>query len=302
MDQQQRYHNLKMGERGAIISIVAYIVLSSLKLIIGVAAGSEALKADGLNNATDIVASIAVLIGLKLAQKPADEDHQYGHWKSETIASLIASFIMMAVGLQVLYQAVASIFESGGEPPDPISMWTGLFCAAVMYVVYRYNRRLAGQINSQAVMAAAKDNLSDAVVSIGAVIGIAGSQLNMPWLDPLTAVLVGCIICKTAWDIFREASHHLSDGFDESLIATYKDMIAKVSGVQEVKDIKARNYGNNEVIDVIIVVDADTEFQKAHEIATQVEEELKKVPVIYEVNVHYEPAEPVEDQEGEGLR
>ncbi|MNT94387.1 ferrous iron efflux protein F [compost metagenome] len=79
-------------------------------------------------------------------------------------------------------------------------------------------------------------------------------------------------------------------------------MIAKVSGVQEVKDIKARNYGNNEVIDVIIVVDADTEFQKAHEIATQVEEELKKVPVIYEVNVHYEPAEPVEDQEGEGLR
>lgn len=290
MEQQQRYENLKMGERGAVISIIAYICLSALKLIIGNVSGSEALKADGLNNATDIVASIAVLIGLKLAQRPADADHPYGHWKSETIASLIASFIMMAVGLQVLITAVASVFKGRGEAPDLISVWTGLFCAIVMYFVYRYNKRLALAIRSQAVMAAAKDNFSDALVSIGAVIGIIGSQFNLPWLDPVTAVLVGFIICKTAWDIFRDASHHLSDGFDETIIHTFRETVEQVEGVEEVKELRARNYGSNAVVDVVLSIKSGLGFQEAHNVATNVENELKKSAEVLEVHVHYEPS------------
>lgn len=118
-------------------------------MLIGYSANSEALKADGFNNATDIVASVAVLIGLRLSQKPADKDHPYGHWKAETVASLVASFIMMAVGLQVLYGAVLSVFEGKQESPDMISAWTGLFCAAVMYLVYRYNKRLGEKLTAR---------------------------------------------------------------------------------------------------------------------------------------------------------
>lgn len=289
---QIRYDGLKMGERGAIISIMAYILLSGLKLAIGYFSGSEALKADGLNNATDIVASVAVLIGLRLAQKPADDDHQYGHWKAETIASLLASFIMMAVGLQVLYEAVTTMTSGGGESPDLIAAWTGAFCAAVMYVVYRYNKQLARKTNSQAVLAAAKDNLSDAVVSIGTVIGILGSQFHLPWLDPLTAVLVGFIICKTAWEIFREASHYLSDGFNEETIQSFKQVVLDVDGVEGIKEIKARSYGSNAVVDVTLLVDAGLEFQEAHEVATKVEDALKdSSEEVYEVHVHYEPSQ-----------
>lgn len=289
MDQQQRYDNLKLGERGAIVSIIAYICLTFIKLFIGYLAGSEALKADGLNNATDIIASFAVLIGLKIAQKPADQNHPYGHWKSETIASLVASFIMMAVGLQVLVGAAISMFQGREQAPDLISAWAGVFCAAVMYVVYRYNKNVALKINSQAVMAAAKDNISDALVSIGTVIGIIGAQLNMPWLDTVTAIIVGLIICKTAWDIFREASHHLSDGFDEEIIESYKETVMSIDGVGDVKEIRARNYGSNAVVDVILLIQSDLEFQEAHEIATRVEDELKKIFDVYEVHVHYEP-------------
>src|SRR6476620_9598682 len=108
MMENQAYLDLKRVERGAIISIVAYICLSILKLVVGYLADSEALKADGLNNTTDIIASIAVLIGLKLSQKPADEDHPYGHWKAEMVASMIASFIMMVVGIQVLIGGITS--------------------------------------------------------------------------------------------------------------------------------------------------------------------------------------------------
>ncbi|QIZ05399.1 cation transporter [Priestia megaterium] len=286
---EQGYLDLKRGERGAIISIIAYICLSSLKLAVGFIANSEALKADGLNNATDIIASIAVLIGLKLSQRPADDDHPYGHWKSETVASMVASFIMMVVGIQVTYEAITSIFNGKNESPDLVSAWTGLFCALVMYFVYRYNKKLSREINSQSVMAAAKDNLSDAWVSVGTFIGIVGAQFNLPWLDPITAIIVGLLICKTGWEIFRDASHYLTDGFDEKQIETYKETIINCYGVKGVKDIKARNYGNNVVVDIVILVNSDLDIRGAHDIATKVENELIKEHNVYDVHVHVEP-------------
>ncbi|WP_337031263.1 cation diffusion facilitator family transporter [Paenibacillus illinoisensis] len=286
---QLKYDNLKMGERGAIISIIAYICLTALKLVIGSIAGSEALKADGLNNATDIVASIAVLIGLRLAQRPADKDHTYGHWRAETVASLVASFIMMAVGLQVLFEAIGSVFQGENESPDLIAAYTGIFCAVVMYLVYRFNKRLATKIKSQAVMAAARDNISDAWVSVGTVIGIVGSQFGLPWLDPVTAVIVGFLICKTAWDIFKEATHHLTDGFDVELIREYRKTIATIDGVETVKDVRARSYGNNAVVDVVITVRSDLDLQQAHDICTDVEDELLREHDVYTVHVHVEP-------------
>lgn len=287
--EEQGFLDLKRGERGAIISIIAYLILSVLKLAVGYIGNSEALKADGLNNVTDIVASVAVLIGLKLSQRPADDDHPYGHWKAETVASMVASFIMMAVGLKVAYDAIFSIFYAQKESPDVISAWTGLFCAFVMYFVYRYNKKLATEINSQSVMAAAKDNLSDAWVSVGTFIGIIGAQFGLPWLDPLAAIIVGFLICKTAWDIFKEASLYLTDGFDEKQIDIYKVTIHQCNGVKGVKEIKARNYGNNIVVDVVILVNSTLDVKNAHDIATKVEEELIKTHNVYDVHVHVEP-------------
>ncbi|MFE8696589.1 cation diffusion facilitator family transporter [Cytobacillus sp. FJAT-53684] len=287
--EEQKYKDLKLGERGAIISILAYICLSIIKLVIAYSSGSAALKADGLNNTTDIIASIAVLIGLKLSQRPPDKDHRYGHWKSETIASMVASFIMVAVGLEVLIDATTSIFQGEKETPDIMAAYVGIFSALIMYVVYLYNNRLAKKINSKAVMAAAKDNLSDAWVSIGTAVGILGSQLKMPWLDTVTAIIVGLLICKTAWDIFKQASHELSDGFDEGKIQLYQDVIQKVDGVKGIKEIKGRNYGNNEVIDVVILVNSTLDIKKAHDIATHVEKVMMNEYGVYDVHVHVEP-------------
>jgi len=286
---QQKYDNLKLGERGAIISIIAYIVLSVIKLIVGYTADSAALRADGLNNTTDIIASIAVLIGLRISRRPADDNHKYGHWKSETIASMVASFIMMAVGLQVLIDTVSTLFEGKQESPDIVAAYVGIGSAVVMYFVYRYNRNLSRKIDSKAVMAAAKDNLSDAWVSIGTTIGIIGSQFGMPWLDIVTAILVGFLICKTAWDIFSEASHELSDGFDEQKLKMYEDVIFDLEGVKGIKSIKGRNYGNNEVVDVVILVNSQLNVHQAHDIATKVEDTLTDEYGVYDIHVHVEP-------------
>lgn len=235
------------------------------------------------------MASLAVLIGLRLSQKPPDRDHAYGHWKSEAIASLIASLIMLAVGVQVLLSAVSTLVTGGHESPDRIAGYFGLLAAAVMYGVYRYNKRLANRINSQSLMAAAKDNLSDAWVSIGAAIGIFGSQLHMPWLDVVTAIAVGLLICYTAWGIFRESTHQLTDGFDAEKIRLYRATIQSVPGVKRIRAVKGRTYGNNTVVDVVITVHSSLNINEAHDISTRVEQTLKEKHDIYEVHVHVEP-------------
>lgn len=287
---EQKYTDLKKGEFGAKLSIVAYLVLSCLKFIVGFTSQSQALRADALNNTTDIIASIAVLIGLKISQRPPDQDHAYGHWKSEGIASLVASFIMFTAGIQVLLEAGTSILREEKATPDMMAAYVGIISGLVMYLVYRYNARLAKKINSQSLTAAAKDNLSDSWVSIGTAIGIIGSQFKMPWLDTITAAIVGLLICKTAWEIFKNATLQLTDGFDEKKIVLYKETIEKIPDIEGIKEVKGRNYGNNTVLDIVITVQPSLNINQAHDISTLVEKTLIKEHDIYDVHVHVEPS------------
>ncbi len=136
-------HKFTAGEKGAWLSIGTYIFFSAMKLIVGYFGTSDALKADGLNNTTDIIASIAVLIGLRISQRPPDDNHQYGHLRAETVASLVASFIMMVVGLQVLSILFANLFESCSRISFHFNSHVALGSAVIMYVVYRYNLALS---------------------------------------------------------------------------------------------------------------------------------------------------------------
>ena len=283
------YNDIKQGERGAWLSIIAYIFLSAIKLFVGTISGSQALLADGLNNSTDIVASIAVLAGLKISRRPPDSNHGYGHFRAETVASLVASFIMIIVGLEVLYKGVNKFIQPVHTTPDLISAWTAAGCAIIMLAVYMYNLKLARKINSNAMMAVAQDNRSDAMVSIGAFVGIVGSQFGIAWLDPLTATLVGLMICKTAWEIFRKATHDLTDGFDAEKLEQMKQTVAEVDGVQSIKEIKARIHGNNVLVDTTVLVEHTLNVVESHEITEEIEDQLKQMHQVANVHVHIEP-------------
>lgn len=290
-----QYDEIKQGEKGAWVSIGAYLGLSAIKLVAGYWFVSGALVADGYNNLTDIVASVAVLIGLRISQKPPDKDHPYGHFRAETIAALIASFIMATVGIQVLISAVKSLFAANHHIPNLMTAWIALFAAACMGGVYIYNRRLALRINNQALLAAAKDNLSDALVSIGAAIGIIGSQFGLPWLDPVAAIAVGIIICKTAWEIFYSSTHTLTDGFDENELSSLRSTIAKTKGVKSIKDIKARVHGSHVLVDVIVQVDPELTLIESHQISDEIERRMSRKHNIMSIHVHVEPDELIEN-------
>ncbi|MGJ3203630.1 cation diffusion facilitator family transporter [Geobacillus sp. FJAT-46040] len=278
------------AQAGALLSIFVYLLLSTGKLLAGAVFGSDAVEADGWNNLSDIIASSAVYIGMKIAKKPRDCNHPYGHSRAENISSLLAAFLMMSIGIDVITSGIRSLFgKEKAAAPDVLAAVVALASAAVMIGVYAINRRLARRTNSMALAAVAKDNLSDALVSIGAAIGIAGARLGWPWLDPLAALVIGAMIGKTAWEVFMETAHTLTDGFDEQQLAVYKDEIAAVSGVRDVADIKARMLGNDIVLEVTIRVDSHLTVAKSHEIADEVERLMRNRHNIRATHVHVEP-------------
>ncbi|MBP3951619.1 cation diffusion facilitator family transporter [Bacillus suaedae] len=283
------YDNLKAGEKGAWLSIFTYIFLSIAKLTSGYLGNSGALLADGLNNSTDVVASIAVLIGLKIARRPPDKNHLYGHYRAETVASLIAAFIMVSVGIQVIIEAAKNLMEPGNVVPDMFTGWVALGSSVIMFFVYLYNMKLGKRIKSQSVQAAAKDNLSDSLVSIGAFIGIVGSQFGLGWLDTATAIAVGLIIIKTAIGIFKVAVLELTDGFDVNELDEIRKTVNDNPKIEEVKTLKARMHGNQTFVDLVIVTDDHLNVVESHQITEEIENTLKEKHDVQHAHIHIEP-------------
>jgi cation diffusion facilitator family transporter len=289
----EQYTNLRAGEKGAYLSIIAYIFLSAFKLIFGYIGDSEALKADGLNNTTDIIASIAVLIGLRISQRPPDDDHRYGHFRAETIASLIASFIMIYVGIEVLISAGKNLSSPIQQDPNIVTIFVSLVSAVVMYGVYLYNIRLARKIGSNAVKAAAYDNRSDALVSIGTAIGITAAILGFPIIDTVTAFIIGLIIIKTAIEIFKESVFSLTDGFDSEFLAEITENLKQMPRVREIVEVRGRQHGSLLLVDVTISVNPNLNVRDSHSITEDIEHLVQQLNPHAMTFVHIEPYEPV---------
>lgn len=281
-------NNLRLAQKGAYISIVMYIILSIIKYIVGTSYHSSALRADSLNNLTDIFVSVAVLVGLKISIKPADKNHPYGHMKTENITTLIVSFIIMFVGIQVISSNIPVLFTGEYGQPSTLTIWVSFISGIVMLLVYKFNDSLSKKTKSTSLKSAAKDNLSDALVSIGTGIGLIFTQIGFPIVDIVLAVILGVIIVFTGFSIFKESIFTLSDGFHEKDLNNYSEDISKIPGVIDVPSIKGRYHGNSVFLDVTIVVDKQLSLDEAHDICDLVEKELQKSGV-YSSYVHPEP-------------
>lgn len=281
-------NNLRLAQKGAYISIITYIILSIIKYIVGTSYHSSALRADSLNNLTDIFVSVAVLVGLKISIKPADKNHPYGHMKTENITTLIVSFIIMFVGIQVISSNIPVLFTGEYGQPSTLTIWVSFISGIVMLLVYKFNDSLSKKTKSTSLKSAAKDNLSDALVSIGTGIGLIFTQIGFPIVDIVLAVILGVIIVFTGFSIFKESIFTLSDGFHEKDLNNYSEDISKIPGVIDVPSIKGRYHGNSVFLDVTIVVDKKLSLDEAHDICDLVEKELQKSGV-YSSYVHPEP-------------
>jgi cation diffusion facilitator family transporter len=281
-------NNLKIAQKGAYLSLIVYIVLSLVKLYVGVTYHSSAVFADGWNNTTDIFVSLAVLIGLKISIKPPDDNHPYGHLKSENIAALVVSFIIMFVGVQIILENIPRIFNNDYSTPSLVTIYVSLISGVIMLAVYFINHRLALKTKSSSLKSAAADNLSDSLVSLGTALGLVFTQVGFPILDVIIASVLGILITRTGFKIFKESVFTLTDGFDDEDLMEYKEDVLEVNGVKDVKSIKGRYHGSSIFLDVTIIVDEKISITEAHHICDEVEKYMheKGISSLY---VHPEP-------------
>lgn len=281
--------NPQIARRGIYLSIVTYVIISTTKLLVGYSFDSDAVFADGLNNFTDSFASIALLVGMILSQRPADQNHRYGHYKIETITTLIMSFVIFYIGITVTIDSTTALINQEYAAPTPINAVIGLSSGVIMSGVYWYNNRLGKKLNSPSLKASAKDNLSDALTSFATALSVVLSRTGILWLDGAMAIVVGLIIIKSGYDIFKESAFSLSDGFPQEDLDNYRKIVRMVPGVRAVSDIRGRNYGANVYIDITILVDPEISVQAGHNITEKVESALQQTEDVTAIDVHVEP-------------
>ncbi|RLQ96226.1 cation diffusion facilitator family transporter [Falsibacillus albus] len=298
-----------MGARESIakkiawISLVANIILTIGKVVIGYYSHSDAVFADGIHSAADVFASLIVLLVIKIANKPADADHPYGHGKAEVIVSGIVGILLFIVSLYVVYEAVSGLFHPI-EAPSILAMWVAIFSYAAKEYLYRSSLNVANQHNSKAIEAIAFDHKADIVASLAAAAGVLlsviGTKFNIHILlygDKIASIFVAYLIFKIAKEMLVEAFDILLERNID--VKTQEDFITIISGFNQVRRIdklRARELGHYIVVDLRIAIDHNKTIKEGHDLAREIKEALmEQYDNIDEVLIHLNPYFPEDE-------
>ncbi|UCZ54361.1 cation diffusion facilitator family transporter [Bacillus shivajii] len=291
--QDIRYKKVRFG---AWVGIIGNILLAVIKIVVGIIANSRALVADGIHSASDVVGSVAVLIGIRAAQQPPDDDHPYGHGKAETITAIIVAVLLFFVGLEIAMSAVKSFFEPIAVP-GVIAIYAVIFSIIVKELMFRYKIHLGKKYKSDALVTDAWHHRSDVFSSLAALIGIGASVIGgaigisgLVYADPVAGIFVAILIIKMAWKLGSEAIHNTLDHVlhDEDTVEMYKQA-QSVAGVLKVDELLAREHGHYVIVDLKVAVNPEITVEEGHTIGKKVKEKLMEDDYVQDVRVHINP-------------
>lgn len=295
----------KAGERITLLCIIGNIVLCLFKLGAGFFGKSQAMVADAFHSASDIIATTVVLVSIKIAKKPFDEEHPYGHGKVEPLGAAFVGLSLIFAAFIILKDIVTSIAGHTFTTPTLLPLLAAISSIIIKEMMFRITYAEGKKINSESMMANAWDHRSDAFSSIGTFLGILGSIIGgyyqiefLRYLDPIAGALVASLIFKIAMDILKQALQGLMDGSPgKKKLERITTIAANVVGVKGISDLKARYAGQKLFIDLAIEVDSAISVSEGHAITVSVGEEIRRVikePT--EVLVHVDPHQSLEDQ------
>lgn len=279
----------KEALKGSMLSIFSYLLLATIKLIAGFYFLSSSLKADGLNNLSDVISSTIIAVSMSIANRPADPNHRFGHERYETIGSIIASLLMFMIGFDVISQSIRRLFQQEYPHPNSYSIVVALFSVVFLFIIYRYISKLALKTKSIGLKATAKDMTSDMLTTVGTIVGTFGALLGYPQIDIIISIIVGIIIMRSAFEIFSESTFVLSDGFDHEALQQYRKVILSTEHVHSVSHIRGRMSGPLIYLDVIIEIDGYLTVLESHHITEIIEKRLSEEFQIHDVDIHVEP-------------
>ncbi|GAB3070428.1 cation diffusion facilitator family transporter [Salinicoccus sesuvii] len=289
----------KKAQIATVIGIVVNLLLAVLKTFGGILGNSRALIADAVHSASDVISSIAVLVGIRAAQKPPDSEHPYGHGKSENVATLIVAILLVIVGFEIIYNAILSVVNGTVESnTSMIALYIIIFSIVVKEALFQYKFRLGTRIKSPALVADAWHHRSDAISSIVALFGIGlsiiGASFGIPYLgylDPAASAIIALIIMYMGYKLAKEAvSMSLEVVLNDSETETMHETVLAVDKVRQIDRLIARSHGSYVIVDIKISVDADISVEEGHHIARVVKQMLlRNHEEVKDVNVHVNP-------------
>lgn len=283
----------------SMVSIVGNIVLSLFKLLAGIIAGSGAMISDAVHSASDVFSSIIVIIGVKISARESDDDHPYGHERLECVAAIVLAVVLLITGLFIGHTAVENI-TSGNfselEVPGMLALIAAVVSIIVKEAMFHYTKYYAIKLDSGAVMADAWHHRSDALSSVGALIGIAGARMGMPVLDPIASLVICVFIAKAAYDIFKDAVGKMVDhSCDKCTEKALKECVLEQEGVRGIDMLSTRVFGSKIYADIEISVDGDETLRASHAIAENVHSAIEQnFPKVKHIMVHVNPADEAE--------
>lgn len=286
-----------------LIGSVVNIILTVFKILAGILGRSTAMIADGIHSLSDLLSDIVVIVFVKISAKGRDKDHDYGHGKFETFATLIISLMLIVVAVNLMSGGINKIrmILDGGEVSSPgmIALWAAVASIVLKEILYRYTIIQGRALNSPMMIANAWHHRSDALSSVGSLLGIAGAIFlgdKFVILDPITGCVISIFILVMAVKMSVPAIKELldvslPDDVEEKIEATAKS----IKGVVDLHELKTRREGPGIIMEGHLVLDSDISLKEAHNISKKVEESLRKeFGPETQISLHLEPEDDAE--------
>lgn len=280
------------ARRATLIGGVINLLLSIIKVVIGIIGNSQALVADGVHSLSDLVSDVMVLYATKHGGKDADDDHPYGHGRIETIITVAVGILLIAVAIGISADAVNRLFHPEQlSSPGMIVLFAALISIFSKEGLYHYTLKVATRIRSNLLRANAWHHRSDALSSVVVLVGVMGTMAGLDYLDAIAAIGVSLMVAKAGVELSWESIEELIDtGLKQDEVDAIKQTIQRVEGVRAMHRLRTRKMGANAIVDVHILVDPRLSVSEGHHIADRVESKLyEQIEDISDVTIHIDP-------------
>jgi cation diffusion facilitator family transporter len=279
--------------RVAFFSVLAAIALTSFKLIVGISTNSLGILSEALHSGLDLVAAVITLIAVRIAYKPADKTHNYGHGKVENLSALVETLLLLITCIWIIYEAVHRLIT--GKTEIEVNIWS--FIVVIISIVIDFSRsralsRVAKKHNSAALEADALHFSTDIWSSSVVLIGLIFASFNFFFADPIAALFVALIVIYVSYKLGKKAIDALLDKSPLDTVSKIEEVLKSAKQITRYHDLKVRTMGAETLVEMNIHVTPGITIEEAHHISHEVEHEIKKFVERCEFHIHIEPDAP----------
>lgn len=278
------------GMRVSLYTLIINIILSGYKMFVGVMGNSTAMVADAVHSFSDVFTTVIVMFSLGISKKPADKEHPYGHARAESIAAKVLGLALIVVAFSVAKSGISSLTR-GNVTPSFGALMAAIISIAIKEIMYQVTAYVGRKQQSKALIADAWHHRSDALSSVGTMIGIFAARRGLYFMDGVGALIVSVLIGKMGWDIWKQTVEELMDTQKPEAVRELISTICQNEGVYLNDELlRIRHYGNTIFAEMTIGVPGNVSVSEGHEIAEKIRVELvSKVKEIEDVIIHVDP-------------